>query len=59
MDELEGALNEIKNAMGAAVEFTAFLFNLLLEKGFTREEALAISKEYLLGMIKGGEKDDS
>lgn len=41
------------------MEFTAFLFNLLLEKGFTREEALAISKEYLLGMIKGGNKDDS
>ena len=39
------------NAMGAAVELSAFLFDQLVKKGFTREEALEITKDYLLGMI--------
>lgn len=51
MDELEGALNNMTNAMGAAVELAGFLFEQLIKHGFTRGEAFDIAKEYLLGMI--------
>lgn len=51
MDELEGALNNMTNAMGAAVELSGFLLMQLLKHGFTREEAFDVAKEYLLGMI--------
>lgn len=53
MDELSEALEEMKTAMGAAVEFTAFLFNQLIAKGFTRDEALKVAQAYLMGMIGG------
>lgn len=50
-EALNEALNNVTNAMGAAVELSAFLFDQLVKKGFTREEALEITKDYLLGMI--------
>lgn len=56
MDDFAEALEEMKTAMGAAVEFTAFLFNQLVAKGFTRDEALKLAQAYLMGMI-GGEKN--
>ena len=58
MDELNDALNEMTTALGAAVEMTAFLFHLLIDKGFTRAEALSIVKDYLLGMLTTGGKNE-
>lgn len=58
MDELHEAIEGMVNAMGAAVEMTSFLFKLLVEKGFTREEALIMAKDYLLGMITRGKDEE-
>lgn len=59
-EELQGALQGMMLAMGAACEMSGFLFQQLLKNGFTREEALPIVEKYLFGMIttdrlKGGE----
>lgn len=54
--ELQDAISQMVNAMGAAVEISGFLFKQLIANGFTRSEALEITKDYLLGMIKGDKK---
>ena len=50
-NELEDALNGMITAMGAACEMAGNLLRQLQKNGFTREEALPIVKDYLLGMI--------
>ena len=51
MDELNEALEAMQTAMGAACEMSGFLFKQLLAQGFSREEALKITEDYLLGML--------
>lgn len=47
--------NDVKNlidALGATVEMASILRDQLVQNGFTREEAVKMSSEFIIGIIR-------
>ena len=59
-EEILRRIEEVTNAIGAACELVGFLRVQLINKGFTREEAVFMCRSVLLRLIFGdrGEDDD-
>lgn len=50
---------ELLNALGSLTEMAGFLRNNLIQHGFTREEAVMLSGQFLCAMIpKPGQKEE-
>ena len=50
---------DLLNALGSLAEMTGFLRDNLMQHGFTREEAVMLSGQFLCAMItKPGQKEE-
>ena len=53
-EETKAEIKNLLDTIGAIVEIADFLKNQLIEKGFTREEAFSICKEFIIRQMTSG-----
>ena len=52
-------ITELLNALGSLTEMAGFLRDNLMQHGFTREEAVMLSGQFLYAMVqKSGQKEE-